>query len=109
MPASGNPTVDIRQAKELWQEYQRTHEMLANGQAIDEKVYLIEIEFDERRIAVETTFAAGTSFGMIGTRLLTDHCLQIDFRTGAVSLSREAPPCEVVFKVVTSQDAVAER
>ena len=60
---------------------------LAGGQTITEHWYLIEMQFDEQWVEVVTTFAP-TEMALVGTRLMQDHYLQIDFVHRTVTLKR---------------------
>ncbi len=60
---------------------------LAGGQQIEEDVYQVEIDFDGSLMTVETTFA-DTSMALVGTRLMKEHRLQIDFVHKTLSLKR---------------------
>ncbi len=60
---------------------------LAGGQTIEEDVYLVEFPFDGRVVVAETTFVAGQDI-LIGTRLLREYRLQINFVSQTVELER---------------------
>ena len=51
---------------------------LAGGQTIEEDVYLVDFPFDGRPVLAEATFVLGTEI-LVGTRLLREHRLKIDF------------------------------
>ncbi len=52
---------------------------LAAGQTIVEENYIVEFPFDGETLEVEATFAPGNDI-LIGTGLLRNHRLEIDFR-----------------------------
>ena len=52
---------------------------LAAGQTIVEENYIVEFPFDGESLEVEATFAPGNDI-LIGTSLLRNHRLEIDFR-----------------------------
>ena len=60
---------------------------LAGGQMIEEDVYLVDFPFDGKVIQAETTFVADHQI-LIGTRLLREYRLQIDFVSQTVELER---------------------
>lgn len=60
---------------------------LAGGQTIEEDVYLVDFPFDGRVVVAETTFVAGHDI-LIGTRLLREYRLQINFVSQTVELER---------------------
>ena len=60
---------------------------LAGGQQVEEDVYQVPLEFDGRSLHVETTFA-DTQTALVGTRLLREHHLEIDFPAKTVRLKR---------------------
>jgi predicted aspartyl protease len=51
---------------------------LAGGQTIEEDVYLVDFPFDDRTVQAEVTFVDGSQ-ALIGTHLLQNYHLQIDF------------------------------
>ena len=61
--------------------------VLAGGQSIDEDAYHVEFSLDGETILAETTFVAGGQI-LLGTRLLRQHRLEIDFPAGSVTLQR---------------------
>jgi clan AA aspartic protease len=65
----------------------QTFSNLAGGMQILEDAYLAEIEFDGERIRAEVTFAPGDQV-LIGTRVLRDHYLAIDFPGQTLTLAR---------------------
>lgn len=65
----------------------RVTSTLAGGQSIEEDVYLIEFPFDGRIMSAEATFVPGSSI-LIGTHLLQEYQLQIDFVHQSVQLVR---------------------
>lgn len=60
---------------------------LAGGQMIEEDVYLIDFPFDGKVIQADATFVADHQI-LIGTRLLREYRLQIDFVSQTVELER---------------------
>ena len=65
----------------------RTRSLLAGGQSIEEDLFLVGIEFDGRFVQAEATFADG-DVGLIGTRLMRDHRLVIDFVDRTLQIER---------------------
>lgn len=62
---------------------------LAGGQTIEEYVYIVDFPFDGRLVEAEATFVSDNQI-LIGTRLLQDYWLQINFVTRTVALERVA-------------------
>ena len=60
---------------------------LAGGQTIEEKLYQVNFLFDGRLIPAEATFVVDSEI-LIGTRLLPEYFLQIDFVRQTVVLER---------------------
>lgn len=60
---------------------------LAGGQTIREDVYLVKFPFDGKVVEAEATFVSDNQI-LIGTRLLQDYRLQINFVTRTVALER---------------------
>ena len=60
---------------------------LAGGQSVEEDLYLVDFPFDGRIVQAETTFVPGNRI-LIGTRLLREYSLQINFVSGTVQLER---------------------
>ena len=60
---------------------------LAGGQSVEEELFLVDFPFDGRTVHVEATFVAGNRI-LIGTRLLREYSLQIDFVSRTVQLQR---------------------
>ena len=60
---------------------------LAGGQTIEEAVYLVDFPFDGEVIEAEVTFVADSQI-LIGTYLLRDYRLQVNFVTRTVELER---------------------
>ena len=60
---------------------------LAGGQSVEEDLYLVDFPFDGRIVRAEATFVSGNNI-LIGTRLLRDYSLQINFANGTVRLER---------------------
>lgn len=62
---------------------------LAGGHSVEEDVYLVEFPFDGRIVRAEATFVPGSQI-LIGTHLLQEYQLQIDFVRKTVQLWRES-------------------
>ena len=60
---------------------------LAGGQTIEEDVYLIDFPFDSSIIQADATFVANSQI-LIGTHLLREYRLQINFVSQTVELER---------------------
>ena len=54
---------------------------------LEEAVYLVDFPFDDKVIEAETTFVPGSSM-LIGTHLLQEYCLLINFASRTVELER---------------------
>ena len=65
----------------------RVTSALAGGQTIEEYVYLVEFPFDDQTVQAEVTFVSGFQI-LIGTHLLREYCLRINFVSGTVELER---------------------
>ena len=65
----------------------RLESLLAAGQSVLEDNYEVEFPFDGRLMQVEATFSPGGQI-LIGTGLLRDHRLEIDFAERTVVLER---------------------
>ena len=63
--------------------------VLAGGQTLEETVYLVEFPFDGKVVEAEATFVADSQI-LLGTRLLRDYRLQVNFVTRTVELERVA-------------------
>ena len=61
--------------------------VLAGGQTIKEELYQINFFFDHRVVPAEATFVIDSDI-LIGTRLLQEYRLQIDFVMKTVILER---------------------
>lgn len=61
--------------------------LIAGGQVLVEDTYLVDFPFDARNVAADATFAPGTDI-LIGTHLLRDYRLAIDFVLRTVELER---------------------
>ena len=61
--------------------------VLAGGQTIEEELYRVNFPFDGEMIQAEATFVADRDI-LIGTRLLREYRLQIDFVRRSVTLER---------------------
>jgi predicted aspartyl protease len=60
---------------------------LAGGQSVEEDVYLVDFPFDGRIVQAEATFVTGNRI-LIGTNLLREYSLQINFVSRTVQLER---------------------
>jgi clan AA aspartic protease len=77
----------------------RVTSLLAANRRIEEDVFLVDFPFDGRVIRAQATFADGDEI-LIGTRLLRNHRLRIDFPARTVALEtpdvaasdRDPPP-----------------
>ena len=56
----------------------RATSLLAANQRIEEEVFLVDFPFDGRMVRAQATFVDGDEI-LIGTRMLRDYRLQIDF------------------------------
>jgi len=65
----------------------RVTSALAGGQTIEEDVYLVDFPFDGKVTQTEATFVADRQI-LIGTRLLREYRLQVDFVSQTVELER---------------------
>ena len=61
--------------------------VLAGGQTIEEELYRVNFPFDGEMIQAEATFVADSDI-LIGTRLLREYRLQIDFVRRTVVLEK---------------------
>jgi len=60
---------------------------LAGGQSVEEDLYLVDFPFDGRIVQAEATFVPGSRI-LIGTRLLREYTLQINFVSRTIQLER---------------------
>ena len=60
---------------------------LAAGLSISEEYFRVQFPFDGQVVAVDATFAPGNTI-LIGTHLLKDHRLEIDFPARTVKIER---------------------
>ena len=60
---------------------------LADGQTIEEDVYLIDFPFDGKVVQAKAAFGANSQI-LLGTNLLRDYRLQVNFVTRTVELER---------------------
>lgn len=67
--------------------FARTRSFLAAGQSIEEDAYWVDFPFDEQIIAALATFVEGDEI-LIGTNLLRQYRLEINFVTRTVLLER---------------------
>lgn len=61
--------------------------LLAANQRIEEDVFLVEGPFDGRTVRVQATFVDGDEI-LIGTQMLRDDRLTVDFPAGTVTIER---------------------
>jgi predicted aspartyl protease len=64
--------------------------LLAGGQQVVQNGYKVDFPFDGRPMTVEATFVPGDDI-LLGTALLRDYRLEIDFVARTVKLERVAP------------------
>jgi clan AA aspartic protease len=65
----------------------RLTSLLAANQRVEEDVYLVDFDFDGNSVRAQATFVDGDEI-LIGTRMLQDYLLQIDFPAQAVTVER---------------------
>ena len=65
----------------------RIRSSLAGGQMIEEDSYLVDFHFDGQTVTAVATFVSGKEV-LIGTHLLRQHRLEIDFTERTLSLAR---------------------
>ena len=65
----------------------RVISVLAGGQTIEEELYRVNFRFDGKMISAEATFVVSNEI-LIGTRLLREYRLQIDFVKRTVILEK---------------------
>ena len=65
----------------------RVTSSLAGGQTIEEDVYLVDFPFDGQVLQARATFVVGSDI-LIGTRLLQEYRLQINFVNRTVVLEK---------------------
>ena len=65
----------------------RVISVLAGGQTIEEELYRVNFPFDGEMISAEATFVVSSEI-LIGTRLLREYRLQIDFVRRTVVLEK---------------------
>lgn len=83
---------DLELPEELWGAFEPDYagqgeSVLAAGQKVMEDVYEIEFFFDGRAVRAYTTFVEQDQI-LIGTRLLRDHHVEIDFPGRILRLER---------------------
>ena len=61
--------------------------VLAGGQTIEEEFYRVNFPFDGKMVSAEATFVIGSEI-LIGTRLMQEYRLQIDFVKRTVVLEK---------------------
>ena len=60
---------------------------LAGGQSVEEELYLVDFPFDGRIVQAEATVVSGDRI-LIGTHLLREYSLQVNFANRTVQLER---------------------
>ncbi len=65
----------------------RATSLLAANQRIEEDVFLVDFPFDGRTVRVQATFVDGDEI-LIGTGMLRDYRLQIDFPARTVAIDK---------------------
>ena len=60
---------------------------LAGGQSVEEDTFIVEFPFDGQTVQAESTFVVGSGI-LIGTHLLREYSLRIDFVRKTVLLER---------------------
>ena len=61
--------------------------VLAAGQTVIEQLFEVQIAFDGKTITAEATFVPGSQI-LLGTAMLRDHQLEINFKTGNLVIDR---------------------
>ena len=61
---------------------------LAGGQSVEEDVFIVEFPFDGQKVRAEVSFVSDSRI-LIGTHLLREYSLQIDFMNKTVLLERQ--------------------
>jgi len=67
--------------------YNRALSILAANQTIEEDNYLVDFPFDGQIVAAVATFSEGNGI-LIGTKMLSDYKLTVDFVKGEVVIER---------------------
>jgi clan AA aspartic protease len=65
----------------------RATSLLAANQQIEEDVFLVDFPFDGQTVRVQATFVDGDAI-LIGTRMLRDYRLRIDFPARTVAIEK---------------------
>ena len=65
----------------------RATSLLAANQQIEEDVFLVDFPFDGQTVRAQATFVDGDEI-LIGTRMLRDYRLRIDFPARAVTIEK---------------------
>lgn len=65
----------------------RAISLLAANQSIEEDIFLVDFPFDGRTVRAQATFVDGDQI-LIGTHLLRDYRLRIDFPAGRVAIEK---------------------
>jgi len=80
LPETLRPRVNARRAF-------RATSLLAGGVVLEEDVFGVDFPFDGRVVKAEATFVRGDEI-LIGTKLLREHRLEIDFVARTVRIER---------------------
>jgi predicted aspartyl protease len=81
LPYAVGPTLQARRIGTVYS-------LLADGRQVVEDNYQVQFPFDGQVVSAEATFAAVSEI-LIGTRLLRNHRLEINFRRRTVLIERE--------------------
>ena len=65
----------------------RATSLLAANQRIEEDVFLVDFPFDGQTVRAQATFVKGEEI-LIGTRMLRDYQLRINFPAGTVAINK---------------------
>ena len=65
----------------------RATSLLAANQRVEEDVFLVDFAFDGQMVRVQATFVDGDEI-LIGTRMLRDYRVEIDFPGQSVSIEK---------------------
>ena|ERR1700693_220372 len=65
----------------------RVASLLAANRRIEEDLFLVDFPFDGRTVRVQATFVGGNEI-LIGTRMLQEYRLLIDFVAGTVAIEK---------------------
>lgn len=85
-----NGDLELPEALRVWSNplyVGRLESSLAGGQTIEEEVYLVDFPFDGRMVQAEASYVSDAQI-LIGTRLLREYHLDINFWGKTVGLER---------------------